>query len=74
MSSLFTLELTKDIADAFVGFMSDMYTPSSAGKLPILTAMTKNHRYLYLSLLGIIMLIAIQILTGGGFLLSINQR
>lgn len=52
-----------DIADAFVGFMRDLYEPSPDGKLPMLNALVTNHRYLYLSLLGILVLIALQIVT-----------
>ena len=62
MNSVSAAQLTSDIADAFIGFMKDLYTPSSDGRLPMLNALSKDHRYLHLSLLGILVLIAMQII------------
>lgn len=59
MDRVMTLGVVTDVANAFVGFVADMYTPSPDGRLPILVALQKEHRYLYLSLLGVLLLIVV---------------
>ena len=65
MMDLSSVVIFQDTANAFIGFLTDMYTPTTDGQLPIVAALAKQHRYLYLSLLGIVLLIVIQLLERG---------
>ncbi len=55
-------EILGEIADAFVGFLTDLYAPSPNGSLPLTAALQKDNRYLYLSLLVILVLMLTQLL------------
>lgn len=59
--SAFAVSLARDIADALFGFLGDLYSGNEGG-LPIIGAAQKNHRYLYLALLGLLVTLLLGVL------------
>ena len=63
MSDTFATSVIQAIATSFVGFVADMYSPPSTSETsqrpPIVSALVKEDRYIYLSLLGILLLIIV---------------